>query len=1110
MGMSCFRAEGAESRGSFIEWKGNSVLSDGKWVKVKTTGKGIHKIPYDKLKSWGFARPEAVNVYGNGGYKLTELLDEIPVDDLTKNRSWHGRDGSGKDCLFFLSMGVTEWKWNGSASVFKHTVNPYSVDCFYFLSDAGNSAYTVETAPPADLPATHDVTSFDDFTSHETEQYNLIESGQHWYGEKFSRFSVRAFSLTCEDPVPGIPAKILIKGAGRSQLLSSLEVTINKVKQDPLQFSGVSMDNETSMYADDRVRVYMVNLSSSSVEISMSYSAANTLSEAWLDHITVNWRRALKMSGDELFFRDTQHLGAGNTGRFLIENGTTGMKVLDITLPAEPFEIPAALQGSQLVFTRSTGQLREYLAFKPTGNFPEPLFVGEVPNQNLHALPTPELLVISHPDFLSSAHKVADFHRTTDGMDVAVVTTSQVYNEFGSGSPDASALRNFIRMLYDRSKKIRYVLLFGDGSFDNRNLTAANRAFIPTFQSDNSLVPTSSFVSDDYFVILGAGESVYNGQVDLGIGRLPVSSTYEAGIVTEKILNYYSPASMGIWRTNLCFIGDDGDGNLHMSDSEALALQVNAFHREFQTEKIYFDAWKQETTPGGKRYPGVVDAINQQVKNGVLILNYVGHANARFLADERVLDVSNINSWSNKNNLPIFVTATCEFSRFDANETSAGEYILLNPNGGGIGLFSTTRVVFAYSNYLLSKNFYQYAFEKDENGENFRMGDIMRLAKINTLNTLNKRNFSLLADPALRLSYPKHRVVTRSVNQKDAELVTDTLKALTKVTVAGEINDHSGKKLIGFNGQVTAVVYDKAATRKTLGNAGATPFSYKLQNSVIYKGEATVTGGDFEFSFVIPKDISYNLGYGKILYYAQNGETDAHGAFEHFVIGGSAGDQVTDTRGPEIKLYLDDVSFKDGDETSQNPLLIAEVSDENGISTVGTGVGHDITAILDDNYSDVLILNEYYKAAKDDYTRGIIQFPLRNLAWGKHTLRLKVWDVANNSSEAIVNFRVTGDFYIDEIRNSPNPVVQYTDFSFTHNQPDAVFKTLVEIFDVTGTRIDAFQTNVSSVGSVSNPLRWNPGERNVSLRSGIYLYRITIRSESGQLAAKTGKMFVHR
>jgi hypothetical protein len=1095
---------------SVFQWKTNSVLKSGKWLKIKTTKKGIYKITVDKLKTWGFTSPELVNVYGSGGYKLSESLADEPLDDLVKNRSWRGKDNAGKDCLYFFSTGTVAWKWDVSSGIFRHTINPYSADCFYFLSQEGNSASDVEVSTVPAQAASQTVTSFDDYKVYETEQYNLIESGQQWFGEKFIRNTSRTLGLTCENPVPGATSFLLINAAGRSSSSSSFEVTFNQSKLTGINFTPVNLENATGQYAEESQQLYPVNSNSQTQELNLVYNATNSLSEAWLDYFTVNWRRQLKMSGDELYFRDTKSTGSGKTVQFTLENGTGGIKVYDVTNPSSITEVPCTEQGTSLIFKRTANELREYVAFKATADFPEPSLIGEVPNQNLHALAVPDLLIISHPDYLVQANKVAEFHQQKDKMSVEVITVNQVFNEFGSGSPDATAIRNVIKMFYDRSRKIKYVLFYGDGSYDNRNITGANKALIPTFQSENSLTPTSSFVSDDYFVILDQGESVYNGLMDLGIGRLPVSSVYEAQVVAGKIMNYYSPASMGIWRTNLCFIADDQDGNLHMGDSEALSDQVNTDHREFQTDKIYFDAYPQIATPAGERYPGVVDALNNRVKEGVLILNYVGHANERYLADERVLDVSAINSWTNINNLPIFVTATCEFSRFDSNETSAGEYILLNPNGGGIGLFSTTRVVFAYSNFLLSKNFYKYAFEKDAEGLNYRMGDIMRLAKINTLNTLNIRNFTLLADPALRLSYPKYKVVTKTVNQKPALLVTDTLRALNKVNITGEITNHFGVKLTSFTGKITAVVYDKATVQKTLGNAGETPFYYKVQENVIYQGDATVSNGEFSFSFVVPKDISYNYDKGKILYYAQNGEDDAHGAFENFIIGGSSASQLADNKGPAVNLFLNDNTFQNGDETSQNPMMLAEVSDENGINTVGTGIGHDITATMDNDNASVIILNEYYKAAKDDYTKGTIAYPLRGLSIGEHTLKLKVWDIANNSTEVLINFRVTGDFYIESIHNYPNPVSQFTDFSFVHNQPDATFKALIEIFDMAGNRVDVYQTSISSKGTSSSPIRWVMTERGISLRSGVYPYRITIRSTDGKLASKSGKMLISR
>ena len=665
-------------------------------------------------------------------------------------------------------------------------------------------------------------------------------------------------------------------------------------------------------------------------------------------------------------------------------------------------------------------------------------------------------------------------------------------------------------MFYDRNEKLKYVLLFGDGSFDNKDIRPETKNFIPTFQSLNSLNPVESFVTDDYYVMLDDGESVKNGAVDLGIGRIPATTAYEADLVVNKIVNYYSSESFGEWRNAVCFIGDDEDGGLHMTDSEKLANKVNNNHGEFITNKIYLDAFPEEVTPAGERYPGVTEAINNQVKDGVLILNYVGHANERFMADEHVLDVSNVNSWSNSKNLPIFVTATCEFSRFDADDTSIGEYILLNPNGGGIGLFSTTRVVYAAQNYSLSNNFYDFVFETDENGNRYRLGDIIRLAKNKTINTFNKRNFSLLADPALKLSYPKYIVKTTSINGKDAESAADTLGALRKIDIEGIVADYFGNKLGDFSGEMNITVYDKAMILSTLGNGGENPVNFKVQENIIYKGKVDVTNGNFVFSFVIPKDISYALGEGKIIYYASDGKADAHGAYTNFIIGGSSNENIVDNEGPDIELFMDDTNFKSGGDTGKNPTLIAFLSDENGINTVGTGIGHDITAILDDNYSNVLVLNNYYQSNLNDYTSGEIYFPMQNLSAGRHKLVLKAWDVANNSTETEIEFEVTGDFYISQVNNYPNPAVNYTFFTFEHNQSGKILDVVIEVFDQMGRRVDYVTQEVGSNGSVSNPVRWDFMETQTQLGNGIYIYRITAQNNEGLIASRSGKMMISR
>jgi hypothetical protein len=888
-----------------------------------------------------------------------------------------------------------------------------------------------------------------------------------------------------------------------------MPVKANQTSLGKINFSQVNTADNAALFADGRSERFSFPAQTENLDLKVQYFGSGSSPEAWLDYIEINYHRKLKTNNDLLFFRHNNSVGQNNILEFSIETEVSDLKVWDVTDVFNVQEIPIQINSNKATGRRPADSLREYAAFSANGNFPEPELVGEVQNQNLHALNTPEFLIITHPLFVAQANTLADFHRNQDGMKVEVVSSEKIYNEFSSGNKDATGIRNFIKMFYDRNNGLKYVLLFGDGSYDNKGILEGSSAFIPTFQSENSLNPVYSFVTDDYFVMLDAGESVYSGAIDLGIGRIPASTIFQAEIAIKKVKDYYNRQALGNWRNIISFIADDEDGNLHMSDSEKLANYLNENHGEFITDKIYFDSYQQITGPGGESYPEVTNAINQRVKDGVLVLNYVGHANERFLADEKVLDISHINSWSNSQRLFIFVTATCEFSRFDADDTSAGEYVLFNSNGGGIGLFSTTRLVFAYSNFLLSRSFYNFVFKKNSNGEHYRMGDIMRLAKTNTINTINKRNFSLLADPALKLTYPRHRIYTTAINGNDARQSVDTIGAMQAVTVTGFVGDESGNKLNNFSGEITPTVFDKAVMMKTMGNSGQNPMNFKVQENIIYKGIAEVKNGDFSFSFVIPKDISYSLGKGKIIYYANNEIVDAHGVFDNFMIGGP-GSEITDNKGPEIEVFLDSPDFVSGDRVSKNPTLLAYLSDENGINTAGSGIGHDITAVLNNDYSKVMVLNNFYQANAGDFSNGTINFPMKDLPVGKHNLKLKAWDVANNSTEVEIDFEVTGEFVISQVTNYPNPASDYTFFTFDHNQADATFEVIFEIFDLNGSRIDYFATQVGSNGTTSNPVRWDLREANIQMRSGIYIYRVTAQNSDGLITTNAGKLIIAR
>lgn len=1100
-----------------FNWKTESVLKQGTWKKISVSARGIYKIPYSKLTEWGFNTPANVNVFGSGGMILSENPGKINYDDLHQNSVWHGKNG-GVDCLFFYAPGTTEWKLNSSKRLFEHQLNDYATKGFFFLSENMGSTKIAEQLTEVQETPTHSTNTFDafDLVENETENILPLGSGKKWYGEKFKNNSAKNITFNIKDFDPLSKVSVRVSAVGRSFQASEMKVLINQTEVGSVNIFSVNTGSQSSNFADAREGLFTSNSAGDQLVVGLKYISTrvdNNVDDnaiAWLDFVEVNYRRKLLSGDSPLFFRDLNSVGTNNITEFVIENGSADTKIFDVTEWDNLKQVPLNLSGNIAKGKRPSDELREYVLINGSANFPVPELVGEVKNQNLHALTTPEFLIITHPTFIGQANKLADFHREYDGMNVAVVTDNEVYNEFSSGTKSATGIRNFIKMFYDRGNGLKYVLLFGDGSFDNKNVRPKTKNFIPTYQSENSLNPVASFVTDDYFVLLDADESVYNGAVDLGIGRIPASTIFEAEIVVNKVVNYYSPDAFGEWRNTVCFIGDDEDGNLHMSDSEKLVNQIQATHNDFIFDKIYLDAYPEEVTPAGEKYPDVTDAINNRVKEGVLVLNYVGHANERFMADEHVLDISNVNSWSNKKNLPIFVTATCEFSRFDADDTSIGEYVLLNPNGGGIGLFSTTRLVFAYSNFLLSKSFYSFVFERDTNGDRYRMGEILRLAKINTINTTNKRNFTLLADPALRLSYPKYKVKTTRINGMDASTHTDTIGALQRIDVEGQVEDTKGNKISGFTGEISVTVYDKEVVKSTLGNGGETPMKFKVQENIIYKGLANVTNGNFSVSFVVPKDISYALGEGKIIYYASDGKDDAHGAFDNFVIGGSSNGNIVDNIGPDIQLFMDSPDFVSGNKTSKNPSMLAYLTDENGINTVGTGIGHDITAILDEDYSNVLVLNNYYRSNLNDYTSGTILFPFQNLSVGKHTLKLKAWDVANNSSEAEIEFEVSGNFFISQVSSYPNPATDYSFFTFEHNQSGSVLDVVIEIFDQMGRRVDYIVQKVGSNGVKSNPVRWDFYETEAQMRGGMYVYRITAQNGDGEIAYDSGKMLISR
>ena len=1097
-------------------WKTTSVLGSGKWIKIKTKDRGIYKVTYDQIKQWGFANPDQAVLYGTGGYMLPFMNNDLRFDDLATYPVWKGKDNAGKDCLFFYSTGNVSFSQNLETGMFSHRQNYYSTETYFFLSDQGNPR-NIEKAAELTGTAGKKVTSFLNYAFYEKESINLISSGSQWFGERFGMGATQSISISLENPDLTKPALISVSVAGRTSTASNIDVIMNGKSLLNLPFSAY-VEYE---FARKSLKTASVTLLEKKIQLKLTHQGGNSSSEAWLDYISVNYQSLLSMNTDVYFFRGRGVDGQIPVSEFVLANAVASTRIFDVTDHANTFEVPATYADGQLKFKSNSGLTREFVAFNPTGTIPSAELVGTIANQNLHAAELSEMIIVSHPTLLKVANDLADLHRTSDQMAVQVVTPDVIYNEFSGGLPDPAAFRNYFRMCYDQGKQngkntLKYILLMGDGSFDNRNIQGKNINMIPTLQSDNSLSETESFVTDDFFVFLDESEGGSYGTVDLGIGRIPARTIEDAEIVLDKIKTYQTNESMGNWRNVVTFIADDGntaDGytTIHTDQAESLARFVNKNYPSFFTDRIYLDTYKRVMTAGGEKYPDVNAAINNRVKRGTLILNYTGHGNAKGLADESVIDVSSINSWDNYNRLAVVVTATCEFSRFDENETSAGEYVLFNPIGAGVGLFSTTRLVYSGANFVLNSKFFKYVFEKDQQGNNLRLGDVMRLAKAAANTGTNQLNFTLLADPALRLANPNNKVITNSINGNDVKIGTDTINTLSVVTIKGYVANSLGAKLTAFNGEIIPTVYDKEMQLETLGNAGQETTNFNSQNNIIYKGLASVKNGEFEFSFFVPKEISYKVGKGKILYYAYNESIDVSGYFDNFYLGGSSGSSITDTKDPEIDLYMNSESFKNGGTVSASSVLLANIRDNTGINTSGIGIGHDITAVLDEDNSNIMALNDYFQSDMNSYTSGKIVFPLTGLSEGEHVLKIKVWDVFNNSSEKEIRFVVKDDFRIEAVSSYPNPMQGETRFVFTHNQPDETFEVELEIFQSTGSRIDLVKDKIGSQGIESLPLEWIPAQRQVKMKPGVYIYRISATTKDGKKSSGSGRLvFLYR
>ncbi len=1090
----------------------HSVLAQGNWYKIQLNKTGIYKITYAEMQAMGVnmstITPNSIRLFGNGGGMLPESNSVFRNDDLTENPikvvSANANVFASGDYILFYGTAPHKTVYNKTAKKFEHSTNIYSDNTFYYLNFEGTTGLRIEDMQQSTLTPNYTCTSFFDGVFYEKDKINFINSGKDWFGERMDA-TANSFELP-EFNFPnlktGNQAWIRYHVAARATSNTTFTVSINGTEVSKPSCSAFANYN----YASDRTETKSFIPNDEKIKVSFQYNGGGT-SIGWLDWVELNVVRALKFTSGQMAFADPVSVAKDRVTEFQLQSSSPNVVVWEVTDPLKVKRVLTAFQTDVSKFVLNTDSLRQFVAWDNT-SFLSTTFTEKVINQDLHGIESTDFLIVTHKDYLDQAGRLADHHRIADGMKVTVVTNEQVYNEFSSGSPDILAIRDICRMLYNRpaaGNKLQYLLLFGDGSFDFKDRVPENTNRVLAFQTKESLNTVYSYASDDFFGLLDANEGNDGiGLIDIGIGRFPVNTAAQAKTAVDKCLFYASNgiASLGDWRNKLCFVADDGNGNTHFSQVEKqICPLVEEIAPVYNVNKVYLDAFKQVSTPTGQRCPDANTAIKTNVENGVLVMNYTGHGGETGWADEGILTISEIDAWTNYANMPVFMTATCEFSRFDdPARVSAGEHVFLNPVGGGIALFTTTRLANAGTNIGLTLYFYDTLFAK-YNGEYPRFGDVIAHAKnkMGGNDAALIRNFVLLGDPALRLAYPKHNVITTEINGRKTGSGMDTISAMEAVEIKGIIADQNGNKLTGFNGKMDVKVFDKERTLMTLGSEpGDYPDDYTLQDNYIYQGRATVANGDFTINFIVPRDIDYSYGFGKISYYAHDSLVDANGYCKELIIGGS-GDESTDNEGPQIALFLDGLNFKDGDITGDTPLLIAQLSDESGINTVSNGIGHDIVATLDGDNSSSVVLNSFYNAELDSYSTGVVLYNLPELTEGEHTLTLKAWDVFNNSSSATINFKVSKNIQITitSINASPNPFTEEVNVAFDVNLSNSPIEAHLEIFNINGSLVSTTETNLMvAQGYKAGVLTWDGrGNSGAPIPPGVYI--VSVRASNG-------------
>jgi hypothetical protein len=1102
----------------------NSVLKSGVFKKFYVEKSGVYRLDKAFLSQLGFnanVDPRTIKIYGNGG-RMLPLLNSIPYpNDLAENSIYFKGEQDGvfddSDYILFYAEGVDNWSEDSETYT-----NIYSDKSYYYITSSAANGKRISPIVESTQAPIKVFTTFDDEVAHEVDRVNIVRLGRKWAGEQFNINPEQSFNFSFPNIDVSSPVSIKINVLAVSQKPTYFNVKVNN--QDLGNVNLDALINGSYRYSTDNTFLSSLNVASPNVSVLMKYNNNGVPNGiGYLDYITLKCKSFLKGNGFQYRFTVNEVATSIGTAEYQISNASSIGQVWDIT---DIYNVTSKENAGlpQMSFKTVMGENKNYIIVD-NNNFYTPIVDSNsnVINQDLKGtiflnnqgvFEDIDYIIVTPQSLRGQAERLANFHRTYSKLNVKVVSLESLYEEFSSGKQDIGAIRNFVKYVYENastpSRKVKYLCLFGDASFDFKNRIPNNTNIVPIFQSLNSDSISSSFISDDYFGLMNPDEGYVDSQIyrnlDIAVGRILASSETQADQLVSKIIDYHDIKAQGKWRNNIVMISDDSDVQSDtgiQKDLDDLSNEITFSKPFMNVKKIHSDSYVQETTSGGQKYPKVREEFINSFEQGSLVIDYFGHGNEDGLSAEKIYYKNDALGLVNKYKYPLFITVTCDFTRFDnPYRDTGGEFTYWNPIGGAIAMVTTTRLISQGGGSNFNKNLSKYLFSYGSDVYP-SIAESVRLTKVASGSIGNNVVF-YIGDPALQLAIPKPKVKLTKLNDVDIASTTETLSGLSYVKLSGEVTDESDNLLPTYNGELAINIYDKEINRTTLGNDGITQngvlslLNFTTLGETIFRGNASVVNGKFEFGFVVPKDIKIPVGNGKVSFYAKENGTvkDKTGYSLGLKIGGLNANAVADNTAPKIRLYMNNESFVSGGITNQSPLFLAFLEDEHGINTA-SGIGHDIVAYLDGDETKPYILNDYYETELNDYTKGKLKFPFRDLALGLHTLTFKAWDVYNNIVTSELQFIVVGDetLTLSNVLNYPNPFINHTEFWFTHNRPFEPLEVQVQVFTIAGKVVWTKNQLVNNDGFLSRELTWDGRDDfGDKIGKGVYVYKLTVRS----------------